>query len=113
MVTCSPSNRNVTSPPGSGDPTTSGIHQPASPSSVVSASYTASAGAGATAVVEKPSSALPSSRVFIAAGTRGQPPLIISTTVLPGSKPSCTTVSLTSGPSGSSSNVTRDRGSVA
>ena len=48
MVTCSSSKRKVTSPPSTaGSPLTSGIHQPASPSSVVSASWTALTGAAA------------------------------------------------------------------
>src|SRR5712692_2677296 len=53
-----------------------------------------------------------SSRVLRLARMAGQPPLMLSSTVLPGSKPSCTTVSLTFSPSGSMSKVTFDRGSL-
>ena len=54
-----------------------------------------------------------SSMVLMSPRRRGQPPLIICATVLPSSKSSCTTVSLTSGPSGSRSKLTRDRRSAA
>src|SRR5262249_35728687 len=43
----------------------------------------------------------------------GQPWLTEARAALSGGSPSCTTVSLTSGPAGSSSNVTFDRGSAA
>ena len=54
-----------------------------------------------------------SSSVLSFAITIGQPPLTLSATLLPGSKSSWTTVSLTASPAGSISNVTFDRGSAA
>ena len=54
-----------------------------------------------------------SSSVLRLESTRGQPRPTIDATVLPGSNPSCTTVSFTSSPSGSMSKLTFDRGSAA
>src|SRR4029079_1560603 len=92
-----------------------GDPQPPSPSSVWRAANPPARGASATVstAIPSPSSPPASSSVLRAPTTRGHPPLTISSTVLPGSKPSWITVSFTTSHSGSSVNVTRDRGSAA